>query len=88
MSSTIMQTLTFITFIVSEKMATKFLPHCKTTWLASQPNTKHNIDLHFSCKSKRNGQKLKTFYKYIIATISAIQQHAASTNNQFTISYC
>ena len=42
MSNTIMQSLTFITFIVSQKIAAlKFLGH--TSWLAGQTITDHYI---------------------------------------------
>ena len=55
MTTTIMQSLTFTVFIVSENIATlKFLPYTDNR-LASQPNTDHYIDSHFSCKSKKPG---------------------------------
>ena len=48
MSSTIMQSLTFIIVTVSGKTAKlKFLP-CTNTWLARQPNTDHYIDTFFT----------------------------------------
>ena len=50
MSTTSTQNLTFIIFIVSEKIA-MFLPQTENR-LASQPNTDHNIVSHFSCESK------------------------------------
>ena len=46
-----MQSLTFITFMVSQKIATsKFMYH--TEWAAGKPNTDHYKDSHFSCESK------------------------------------
>ena len=71
MSSTIMQRLTFITFMVSEKTAMlKFL--CHAGWSASSPaglpNTDHYItDSQFSCKSKtgmcnNNNKKVMAAY--------------------------
>ena len=48
MSSTIMQSLTFITSIVSEKIATlKFLPCHKITRPADRPTTDHYLDSQF-----------------------------------------
>ena len=53
MSGTIMQSLTFIVFIVSEKIATlKFLPHIDTSWVG-WPNTDYYIDWHFSSESTK-----------------------------------
>ena len=61
-----MQSLTFITYIVSEKIATfKFLPYMDhQLQTISSPNTDHNIDSHFSCQSKTIRKKKKMYWKY------------------------
>ena len=52
-SSTTMQSLTFITFTVSDIIAIlKPLPGQTINRLASQPNTDHYIGSHSSCESK------------------------------------
>ena len=53
MISTIMQRLTFTTFIVSEKIALlKILPRWMMTQPASWPDTDYYLDARFSCQSK------------------------------------
>ena len=48
-----MQSITFVTFTVSEKIATlKFLPH-NYGQSAGQPNTENYMDSHFSCEAKK-----------------------------------
>ena len=49
MSTTIMQSLAFIIFTVSEKIA---------SWPFSQPITDHYIDSYFSCESKTHDKSL------------------------------
>ena len=59
MSTTIMQSLPFIIFIVSKKITKlKFLPHMDTQMI-SRPNTKHYIEPYFSCESKKEKKKKK-----------------------------
>ena len=76
MSTTIMQSLTFLIFIMFQKIvALKFLLHADNR-PTSQPNTDHYLDLHFQCKSKMRYTHINLLIQYIY------QQTKISTHKQ------